>query len=367
MSKIFLYHQIAEAIRKEILRQLLKPGDRLPSVREMAERWNCTIGTVQRAYDELANEGLVVTRPGQGTHVASAASLLIEEKMPLRRATLVNKAETFLLEALTAGYTQAEIEQAVSLALDRWRALRHQVVKWPETTLRFVGSHDPAVTLVTSHFSHVAPNYIPQLTFSGSLGGLIALAEHKADIAGSHLWDEQSDTYNTPFVQRLLPGRRVALVTLAHRYLGLVVAPSNPLKITQLADLIRPNLRFVNRQPGAGTRVWLDAQLRRLGISAGQILGYDNELQTHSEVVRAVAEEQADAGLVVQAAALAYGLDFIPLTTERYDFVIPAETWERPPVQTLVNWLASTAAKQRIQTIGGYNVAETGQVEWLSN
>jgi len=367
MSKTFLYHQIAEAIRAEILQQTLTPGDRLPSVREMATRWNCTIGTVQRAYEELTRQGLIVPRPGQGTHVADVADLLVQESIPLRRAALVNRAEAFLLEMLTAGHTQAEVELAMRMALDRWRILSREAATWPQDSLQFVGSHDPAVTLITAHFNKVDPDHVPHLTFAGSLAGLIALAEGEADLAGTHLWDEESDSYNAPFVRRLLPGRKVALLTLAHRYLGLIVSPSNPLAITGLTDLTRSGVRFVNRQPGAGTRVWLDAHLRRLGLSPDQIVGYDTEAQTHSEVARTIAEDQADVGLAVQAAALAYGLDFLPLTTERYDLVVPAEVWERVPLQALARWLATPEARKGIEALGGYDVSETGQVKWLMN
>ena len=114
MDKNYLYHQIAESIRQEILHETLCPGDRLPSVRQMAARWDCTIGTIQRAYEELARQGLVVSRPGQGTHVAAAISAAAET--PLRRASLVHRAEGFLLEALTAGYTATEVDLALRLA-----------------------------------------------------------------------------------------------------------------------------------------------------------------------------------------------------------------------------------------------------------
>jgi len=94
MTKTFLYRQIAEKIRQDILEQNLQPGDRLPSVREMADRWNCTVGTIQKAYDNLAQQGLVISRPGQGTHVTHATP--VEQADSLRRATLVHKAESFL-------------------------------------------------------------------------------------------------------------------------------------------------------------------------------------------------------------------------------------------------------------------------------
>ena len=147
----------------------------------------------------------------------------------------------------------------------------------------------------------------------------------------------------------------------------MIVSPLNPAGITGLTDLARPGVRFVNRQAGAGTRVWLDAQLRRLGLTPGQISGYDQEVPTHTEVARLVAEGQVEAGLGIEAVALAYGLGFIPLTIERYDLVIPAEEWSRAPIQALAHWLATTEAKQNIMELGGYEIKETGKIQWLNN
>jgi len=363
MDKNYLYHQIAESIRQEILHETLRPGDRLPSVREMAARWDCTIGTIQRAYEELARQGLVVSRPGQGTHVAAAISAAAET--PLRRASLVHRAEGFLLEALTAGYTATEVDLALRLALDRWRTLNQTPTRHSGPHLHFVGSHDPAIALIAAHFADFAPGEAPQLTFSGSLGGLMALAKGEADLAGCHLWDEESDTYNTPFVRRLLPGQRVALLTLAHRRLGFILSSACPAAVTGLPDIVSARLKFVNRQRGAGTRVWFDAHLHHLGITPEQIRGYDQEKRTHSEVAQVIAEGKADLGLGVEAAALAYGLRFIPLTLERYDLVIPAKVWESRPIQALAGWLAGDAAKTEMLSLGGYDLRETGRVEWI--
>jgi molybdate-binding protein/DNA-binding transcriptional regulator YhcF (GntR family) len=363
MDETPLYQQIAESVRQEILYGDLHPGDRLPPVRKMATRWHCTPGTVQRAYKELARQGLVVSRRGQGTRVVTA--ILAAEEAPLRLATLVHQAETFLLEVLTAGYTPAEVEQAVRLALDRWRALAQEPQSPPEHLLRFVGSHDPAVTLIAALFADIISHHVLRLTFAGSLGGLIALAKGEAELAGSHLWDEESDTYNEPFVRRLLPGRRVALLTLAHRRLGLITPPGNPAGIAALEDLARPGLRFVNRQRGAGTRVWLDAHLRRRGLVPEQISGYEEQVPTHSEVACAIAEGRADVGLGVEAAALAYGLDFVFLATERYDLVVPVEVWESVPLQALVQWLSTEEARASIMGLGGYDTRETGRLAWV--
>jgi putative molybdopterin biosynthesis protein len=264
---------------------------------------------------------------------------------------------------LAAGYTPDEIEGAVRLALDRWRALLQEPPPPPERVIRFVGSHDPAIALIAARFGALAPDSTLDISFAGSLGGLMALARGEAEIAGSHLWDAETDTYNAPYVQRLLPGRRIALLTLGHRRLGLIVPPGNPGKITELDDL--PGVRFINRQQGAGTRVWLDAQLRALGIETACIAGYGESVATHSDVAQAIVDGRADAGLGVESVALAYGLDFVPLTTERYDLVIPASIWESPPVQALASWLASDMARAAIDALGGYDVRATGRVLWV--
>ena len=157
----------------------------------------------------------------------------------------------------------------------------------------------------------------------------------------------------------------MAVVTLAHRRLGLIVPPGNPAGLQGLADLVRPGLCFVNRQPGSGTRVWLDAQLRQLKIAAQAIAGYGTEMMTHSDVARAIAEGQADAGLGLESAARLYGLDVIPLTSERYDLVIPAENMSLPAIKALLAWLGSSEGKQAIASLGGYQLEETGVVQWV--
>ncbi len=359
-----LYLQIAESIRQEIVYRALHPGDALPSLRAMAERWRCTVGTVQRAYAELAREGLVISRFGQGTRVAEGAPPA-GQAAPLRRATLINHTERFLLEMLAAGYQAGEVERALRQALERWQAVADDHAPALQQTVRFVGSHDPAVSLLAAQFDQIAPGWALQVRFNGSLGGLMALAQGEADLAGCHLWDQASDSYNAPFVQHLLPGRSVALLTVAHRRLGLITPAGNPQQVAGLADLARPELRFANRQRGSGTRVWLDAQLQSAGVDVSAVTGYVVEMATHSAVAEAVATGQSDVGLGIEAAALAHGLGFIRLTSERYDLAVPAAAWEQPAVQALAAWLAADAARALIDGLGGYDTAETGRVAWV--
>lgn len=363
MADTYLYQKIVESIRQDILNGVLKPGDRLPSLRQMTSYWGCTTGTVQRAYQELSQAGLVVSRAGQGTSVVK--QLPSAGVSPLRRATLVHRAEAFLLEVLTAGYTQAEVEDALRQALERWRVVTQQPDEPHERTLRYAGSHDLALAWLASQFPGITSDYSLQVRFTGSLAGLMQLAGGQADIAGCHLWDEESDSYNAPFVRRVLPGRRVALLTLAHRRLGLILTPGNPKKIQALQDILIPGLRFVNRQRGSGSRVWLDAKMRREGIESDKISGYQDEKNTHSEVADAVARDEADVGLGLEASAMSYGLDFILLTNERFDLVIPQDIFETKHIQALVTWLGGTEAKESIQKFGGYDTSKTGQIEWV--
>jgi molybdate-binding protein/DNA-binding transcriptional regulator YhcF (GntR family) len=364
MDQAHLYQQIVESIRDDILSGTIKPGASLPPMRKMTERWNCTTGTIMRAYQELARQGLVVSHVGRGTRVVD--NLPKENQTPLRKASLFNRTEAFLLEIITAGYTPDEVEQSMRIALDHWRASSGKTDETLPDVLRFVGSHEPSLSVISAHLQKINPEITFQLSFTGSLGGLIALAEKNADLAGSHLWDEYTDTYNESFVRKLLPGRKVALLTLAHRRVGLIVPLGNPLDIKSLSDLTKKGVRFVNRQSGSGTRVWLDAQLNRAGIDPSRIEGYQDEKMTQFEVARTVSKNQADVGLGVETAALSFGLDFQLLTTERYDLVIPAEKWELETIKSLRNWLNSPQAKAEINSLGGYDTAQTGTVTWVS-
>jgi molybdate-binding protein/DNA-binding transcriptional regulator YhcF (GntR family) len=363
-SSSFLYQKIVESIRQDIFSGTLKPGSRLPAIRSMTNHWQCNTGTILRAYQELARLGLVVSNAGKGTQVVDR---LPEQSLtPMRRALLINRTEAFLLEILTSGYTPDEVEQSLQAALGRWRNMSDSPAQDTLKTLRFIGSHDPAMALIAAHYHEVTRGITLQLSFTGSLGGLKALAENKADLAGCHLWDENTDTYNETYIRKLLPGRKFALLTLAYRRVGLILPPGNPHAINNLGDLLREDSIFVNRQPDSGTRVWLDAQLHRAGIDPARIKGFQNEKTTHSEVARAVSIGLANVGIGVETAALLFGLDFKLLTTERYDLVIPSEKWELPSIQALKNWLQTTQAKSAINNLGGYDTTDTGVVNWVS-
>lgn len=220
--------------------------------------------------------------------------------------------------------------------------------------LVFSGSHDPLLEWLAAQAD--APGLL--LWFCGSLDGLATLRLGMCQVSGAHLGDSDSGE-NAPFVSRLFPDQRIVLVTLAHRTQGWMTAPGNPHRIGSAADLLQPGLRFINRNPGSGTRLRLDAELKRLGIAGAAIAGYDQAVPTHTEAAARIAHHQADAALGLEAAARQHGLGFVPWFRERYELVIPEE--QLPVLTPLLERLSSPAFRQAAQALGGYDTCETGQ------
>jgi putative molybdopterin biosynthesis protein len=229
-------------------------------------------------------------------------------------------------------------------------------------TIVVIGSHDLALDLLASHLRGFAPDVRLVSANVGSLGGLLALKRRDAHMAGTHLLDEETGEYNRAFVARLLPGEEIVLVRLADRDQGLIVPPGNPQSLHSLDDLARPEVRFVNRQKGSGTRVLLDYHLKRQGLRAERIAGYEHEEYTHMAVAADVLSGAASAGLGILAAARALGLDFIPLFKERYDLAVPRRHWESRLLEPLRQALASPAYRQAVMDLGGYDVAMMGSI-----
>ena len=196
----------------------------------------------------------------------------------------------------------------------------------------------------------------------GSLGGLMALKRHQCHLAGSHLLNDADGVYNRQALRDNLQGEPMLLVRLVDREQGLIVAPGNPLGIHDIADLAREDVRFINRQRGAGTRILLDWKLKQAGLKPSDVKGYDKEEFTHMAVAVNVLTGAADCGMGIYAAAKALGLDFVPLALERYDLVIPTRFLDDPRVQAVRALLDSPAFKARIEAQGGYDTPLTGQI-----
>jgi len=230
-----------------------------------------------------------------------------------------------------------------------------------DQTLVVVGSHDNILDVLGNELMGLPRPVRIASSHVGSMGGLTALKNRSALMAGTHLFDEDSGDFNFPFFRKYLPGLDVACVNLAIRHQGLIVAKGNPLGITGVEDLVRPEVRFINRQRGAGTRILLDYHLRQAGIGPEQVNGYEKEEFTHMAVAVNVLTGTASCGLGIFAAANALGLDFVPLARERYDLAFLPELadWK---IETALELIRSQAFKERIEKLGGYETALTGRI-----
>jgi putative molybdopterin biosynthesis protein len=229
-----------------------------------------------------------------------------------------------------------------------------------ERTILVIGSHDITLDLMAQHLAERQR----RLTSAnvGSLGGLVALRRGEAHLAGSHLLDVETGEYNLSYLEQYLPGIDVMVVALVGREQGLLIPGGNPKQITSLDDLRRDDVRIINRQRGAGTRVLLEYELGNAGIEPENVHGFDQEEYTHLAVAAAVASGRADCGLGIAAAAVALRLDFVPLFKERYDLIIPRQHYESPLLSPLLELLDDHSFKTAVSQLPGYDVSVMGRL-----
>ena len=265
--------------------------------------------------------------------------------------TLVRADGYLRIPTLVEGFNAGE---EVEVELLRPRAdIRHTIV--------LTGSHDPALGVLEDVLKEKQPELALSATNVGSLGGLLALKRGEAHVAGTHLLDPQTGRYNLPDIERHLRGVDVVVVRFVTREQGLMVAKGNPARIAGLRDLARKGVRFVNRQPGAGTRVLLDHELAKRRIRSERIAGYEREEFTHMAVASAVASGLADAGLGVRSAAHALGLDFVPVATEEYDLVMRRDFHASHAGAALLAAVRSPELAAALARFGGYGTQGAGE------
>ncbi len=227
-----------------------------------------------------------------------------------------------------------------------------------------IGSHDLTIDLLASLIKEKSGGRITISSSNvGSMGGLLAVDRGIAHFAGSHLLDTETGDFNRSYIRRYVKNARVELVTLVHRWQGFMIAKGNPKGIRGIRDLVRPDVSMVNRQAGSGTRILLDYELQKAGIDPAAVAGYRSEEYTHMSVAMAVVSGRADVGLGVLAAARALDLDFIPVSRERYDLVVPEDLLEDDRIGFLLDIIRSPVFIEEVKALGGYEVDETGKIQ----
>ena len=220
---------------------------------------------------------------------------------------------------------------------------------------------DPAIGLVSRMVERLSGVELVSAAASSKLA-LRWLAEGKVHIAGSHLEDSETGEFNLPFLKSEFPDEDFAVVTFARWEEGFVTARGNPKEIRKVEDLARKKVRFVNREAGSGSRGLLDRLLGEAGLAGKKIAGYERVAHGHLAAAYMVMTEEADCCLATRSAAQTFGLDFVPLQSERYDFVMRRETMETPVAQTFLDVLQRAALRRKLEVLAGYDTTETGAV-----
>ena len=227
-------------------------------------------------------------------------------------------------------------------------------------TVVAIGSHDLILDILADRMPLIHPGIYLSSTHVGSMAGLMALKRREAHIAPTHLLDEDTGVYTIPYLRRLFSDRDMVLIKGVRRIQGIIVKKGNPLGIKEIRDLTGVN--YVNRQRGAGTRVFLDYKLKEAGIAPSEVNGYDREAATHMAVAALVKNGGADAGMGIYSAAKAMDLDFIPVGEEEYDFATEKKNLELPKMQAFIEVLKSSGFKEKAMTIGGYELSMAGEI-----
>lgn len=231
-----------------------------------------------------------------------------------------------------------------------------------EQSLVVIGSHDPLIDELAEIIHAANPDILVSSSHVGSMGAIMAAKRRENHCGGIHLLDENTGAYNESYLETHFPQGGVRQIECVYRQQGLMVAPGNPKGITTLADLAQPDMSFVNRQKGSGTRILSDFVCKRDGIDSTKIYGYDHEEFTHTAVAALVESGSVDAGMGIYSAAKIYGLDFIEVCEEQYDLLVPDYAWETPMVQALIAALQSDAFRARMEALGGYRVDAPGTI-----
>lgn len=260
----------------------------------------------------------------------------------------------------------------------KWLFPRHLVEQWIESRtvnhpltpsplpayhglLIIAGSNDILLDKAIALFNRLHPDHIAVFGNLGSLGGLAALRRGFCHVASSHLLQDDTEEYNFRFALEEL-GELPAVVNFCRRHQGLLVAKGNPKGIVTVADLGRPGMRMVNRQPGTGTRVLLDRELKKAGLDGSMIDGYQNEFQRHMDVGLEVLSGRADVGAAIKPVAGILGLDFIPLRWERFDLLIPKDKFFEQGVQLFLGLLHEQSFLDQARGEEGYDLSMSGKM-----
>lgn len=289
----------------------------------------------------------------------------IENRHVIRPVTALGEllAYTVPADGLLIGGGEPETGRAKVTKRARVQLLRDRRVIDQEIA---IAGCDPAIFLAGEYLRRYKETATVVAWTMSSGAALESLKRREVHVAGLHIVDEKTGESNLPYLREHLTGANYLIVTFATWEEGLIVRRGNPKGIRNIEALARRDVKFVNREEGAGARNLLDTQLIRAGMQRTDIKGYQLNADSHFHVARRVAEGLVDVGVGVRSAANLFGLDFVPLQQSRYDLVIPkAYLSAHPSIGNLLDAIVSRQFRTEIEALGGYDTRETGTVRQL--
>ena len=296
-----------------------------------------------KRWEQSMGESLIVWEKGQPARLTEFADKLLWAE---------RQAQARLAPQISA--LQAELEKTFAMAFDP-----------ASHVLTLYASHDDALVRLREHAASQGLHL--DIRFCGSVDAIRALNEGRCTVAGFHVpGGASADSLIARTCAPLLQAGQHKLIAFATRQQGLMVRPGNTLQLIDWRDLLRPDVRMVNRALGTGTRLLLDDWLHSNGISPRRLNGYEQEENSHAAVAVAIASGRADTGLGIASAAQAQGLDFVPLMQEHYWLVCLRQALDTAPVAELMQRLSDPHWWQLISALPGYRVAaQAGKVQSL--
>ncbi|MCS7385367.1 MAG: molybdopterin biosynthesis protein [archaeon GB-1867-005] len=309
-------------------------------------------------------------RPARGRVNLIPVSITINEKGEMIAYPLIHHSGAIATLTKADGYII--IKENVEL-LEAGEEVQMKLLssKIQPPNLTIIGSHCPALDRLIELLEEEHKIKKIRLISVGSLAGLMAVRNGEADIAGIHLLDEETLTYNIPLLTKYNVNNAV-LIRGYIREQGLIVRKGNPTNIRSLEDLLREDVKFINRNMGSGTRVLIDYELKKMAEKIGKsieeiktkIKGYNIEAKTHSAVALAVLMGRADVGVAIRSIAMMYGLEFMPLKEEHFDFLVNKKALNKISVQAFIKALKSSKFKEKLLEIGMKAPPDMGEIIW---
>jgi putative molybdopterin biosynthesis protein len=319
-----------------LLEGIARTGSIAAAARELGLSYRSAWGRLEK-WQVILGQSLLAATRGSGSRLSAFAERLLDIDRRLRRrlAPQLAAAREEMRDALATPANAATVR------------------------LSIVASHDLALVRLRELLE--AAGHDVDLQFRGSVESLATLARGGCDVAGFHCPDGELGRRIWPEYRRMLQPRKHVLLRLCRRTQGLIVQKGNPKRLRSVAGLARKGVRFLNRQPGAGTRLLLDLLLRQDGVDPSRIHGYASQEHTHAAVAALVASGEADAGLGIEAAARRFGLDFVPLVAEDYFLATRRNRLREPPLLVLMAHLTSAAFSDAVMSFGGYDTRHAGE------